>query len=726
MTKRIEKGICGICPGNCGVEIGFENDRIAEIHPWKGHPQGIPCVRGRHAPEIIYSSDRLKKPLKRKGPKGTLEFEEISWDQALDEIARVILTLKSQYGPQCIASFFGRGNFEQSLWQMFTPKEAGFAAGNSIFMPLGSPNAFSVGSLCYCSYGVLAPVATFGLPMGMLEPDLENAEIIFVWGANPATDSPLTRMVRLQAAKKRGAKVIVIDPLRTQTAKIANQWIPIQPGTDSALIYGILHQCFKKGTVERGFGEMFCEGFSDLEAYVNRFSPEYVEQITRVPEQTLFELSKILTSTKKVAFIAYTGLEYSNSGAQCIRALLTLWALTGHVDVEGGQRFQFPIPAPLQKPEVKFPTEAPAIGMDLYPFFCKMVKNGHFLEFPRSVLHEDPYKIRFLLIGGASILTNFPNTALYTKALQALDHQVIVDRFLNADAFYADIVLPATTYFENISFCGFPPLGPPQALQYRRKVIEPIGEAKNDYLIFAHLAERLGYGHLYPQTEEDMVRYVIGDLPFITFEEFKHKSNEGPLSLANGSLFGCYEVKGEEKKWLSGKLRRDGKPGFPTPSGKWEITSSLLKDFGYDPFPVFEEVREGPQNKTLVKDYPLTLTTGTRIQSTFRSQHLNIPGLLKMQPNAEALIHPDDAVPRNIATGDKVKVKTIRGEVRFTARVTKDILPGVVEVNEGGGSPIQAEGWRESNVNFLTDEKNRDSISGFPVFKALLCEVEKM
>ena len=120
------------------------------------------------------------------------------------------------------------------------------------------------------------------------------------------------------------------------------------------------------------------------------------------------------------------------------------------------------------------------------------------------------------------------------------------------------------------------------------------------------------------------------------------------------------------------------------------------------------------------------MTTGLRLQSTFRSQHLNIPSLLKLQPQAEVLINTDDAASRNISNGDTIKVKTIRGEVQFIARVTNDILKGVVEVNQGGGSPIQAEGWKESNVNFLTDENNREKISGFPVFKALLCEVEKI
>ena len=137
------------------------------------------------------------------------------------------------------------------------------------------------------------------------------------------------------------------------------------------------------------------------------------------------------------------------------------------------------------------------------------------------------------------------------------------------------------------------------------------------------------------------------------------------------------------------------------------------------------DVKEGLQNEALVKDFPLILTTGTRIQSTFRSQHLNIPGLVKRQPNAEAIIHASDASPRNISTGDRVRVKTTRGAVDFLARVTEDILEGVVEVNMGGGSPIQVKGWRNHNINMITDDKNRNDVVGFPVYKAMLCDVEK-
>ena len=182
----------------------------------------------------------------------------------------------------------------------------------------------------------------------------------------------------------------------------------------------------------------------------------------------------------------------------------------------------------------------------------------------------------------------------------------------------------------------------------------------------------------------------------------------------------------EPEKWVSGKLRPDGKPGFPTSSGKLEIHSTILENFGYHALPVYEDGGRGSDCQPTEKDFPLTLTTGARIRSAFRSQHLNIPGLLRLQPECRAIIHARDAGPGNISNGDKVTVITPYGRVGVTAHVTINAIPGVVEVNQGGGSPIQAEGWKASNVNLITDEKNRDPISGFPVFKALSCRIEKM
>jgi len=551
--------------------------------------------------------------------------------------------------------------------------------------------------------------------------DLENADIIFVWGTNPATNSPLNDMIRLQQARKRGVAIVVIDPIKPTFAAESDFWIPVQPGTDMVLIYGILCQCFKAGTVDMDFGRSFCTGFEELETYVKQFQPEFVEKVTSVSPKILLELTRLMSSTEKIAFLSYTGLEYSNTGVQTIRALLTLWALTGHLDVLGGQQIRIPYPIPFQKPEVHFPTGVTPIGKDKHPFYFQLTNSAQFMEFPRSVLDEDPYKIRFLLIGGASILTSFPNTALFRKAFEALDYMVSVDIFFNADAFYADMVLPATTYYETASISTYRNVGPfPFSIQYRKKIIEPIGESLSSYLIYARLAARLGYGHLFPQSDDDMVKFLTETLP-IDFDEFMLCSKDGPIPLYQENI-----PPYEEKKWLTGKLRRDKRPGFATPSGKWEIRSSALESFGYNPAPVYDKMIEGPEHAQMAQKFPLTLITGARIASTFRSQHLNIPGLLKIQPNAEALIHTDDAGERDITTGDKVRVTTARGGVVFTARVTDNILKNVVEVNQGGGTPIQAEGWRESNVNLLTDDRNRDPISGFPVFKDLICQVEKI
>jgi len=232
----------------------------------------------------------------------------------------------------------------------------------------------------------------------------------------------------------------------------------------------------------------------------------------------------------------------------------------------------------------------------------------------------------------------------------------------------------------------------------------------------AGLAKALGYGEYYPQSEEAILQFVM-DKSTVSLEQLKSKP-EG-ISLPTPPM--VYE------KYKKGLLRKDGRPGFETPSGKFEVSSNLFVKYGHDPLPIYQEPMEGPINSPeLAEEFPLVLTTGTRIQSTFRSQHLNIPGLLKLQDKPNILIHLEDAEKRGIQNRDRVWVKTKRGKVAFYAKVTRRIVKGVIEANMGGGGPLQPKEWREANVNELTDPENRDSVSGFPVLKALLCEVEKI
>jgi anaerobic selenocysteine-containing dehydrogenase len=246
-------------------------------------------------------------------------------------------------------------------------------------------------------------------------------------------------------------------------------------------------------------------------------------------------------------------------------------------------------------------------------------------------------------------------------------------------------------------------------------VIEPLGQARPDWDIAAAIATRLGYGHLYPQSSRDMLAGAL-DGTGVSLDTL--------LAYPDG-----VEQPGaplQYRKWELGLLRPNGQPGFDTPTGKFEFTSALLAQYGYDALPVYVEPQEGPlAAPELAQQYPLVFNSGARIQSNFRSQHHNIPGLLKMQPQPLVTLHPTDAAARGIQTGDAVWLVSPRGKVAYTAHVSADIVPGAIEANAGGGSPIASPPWRACNVNELTDDENRDPISGFPVYKALLCNVVK-
>lgn len=708
-TRQVITSVCGICPGGCGVNVELVDGKIDRVIPIKDHPVGIVCVRGAHSREVVYSPDRLKHPLVRVGDKGEGKFERISWDDAFDRIVHKLQEIKRTVGPEAVMTYIGRGLFDVSLVEAFAPPGLSSFSSKSLIFPFGSPNNAGCSSLCFVSYGLLSAIPTIGLSMGATYSDYANANLILVWGANPATDSPPIAMKQILEAKRRGARVIAIDHMRSEIAAKADRWIPIRSGTDGALALGMLNVVIEEGLYDREFVEKWTLGFDELRDYVRRFTPDEVERITWVPAEVVRETARTFATTGPATLSMYTGLEYTNSGVQSIRAAIILFAITGNLDVPGGIVLNPKGKSPYNRTDVPPPDHPKPIGFDKYPLFCKLVKSAHFMEAPRAILEGDPYPIKALIIAGASIITGYPNPEIWKRCLAKLDFLVVIDRFLTADAMYADVVLPATTYYENYSYQrhrGY--------VQLRQRVVEPIGEARSDYRIFVELARRLGYGHLYPQTEEEFLEFVFRDHP-VGLDELRRNPQ--------GVAFGKPD---EYKKYEKGLLRADRRPGFDTPSGKVEIASSMLAEHGYDALPVYVEPIEGPlAAPDLARRYPLVLNTGARIQSTFRSQHLNIPGLLKLQPKPHVLINPKDAEARSIEDGDRVFVRSPRGQVPFYAKVTDAVIPGAVEVNVGGGGPLQAKPWREANTNYLTDPNNRDPISGFPVFKALLCEVEK-
>ena len=708
------KGVCGICPAGCWVEVGMSGGKIEDIRADTGHPLGMICRRGLHAPEIIYSEHRLRYPMKRVGPKGTHEFERISWDEAYDLIVERLNAIKRESGPEAVSIYTGRGAFELGLCDMFQPKGVAVSSASNVLFPFGSPNTMGVGALCYVSFAMIAPSVTLGRMLVNMFTDMENAEMLVVWGANPATDSPPLDMHRLEAAAKRGADIVVIDPRHTETAtRTGAQWIPIRPGTDGALALSMIEVMIEEELFDEPFAEEWCHGFDELATYVQHFRPEVAESITGVPADTIRDLARRVCRATGACPIMYTGLEYSNSGIQAIRAVFTLFALAGQLDVPGGIGLamldsHFPINRSCNQEN---PDLDRAVARETFPIYSDFRGESHASGLVKSVLEGDPYRIRGLIVHGASLLTSWPETAVWRETLSKLDFLVCVDRQLTADAAWADIVLPATTMFEIESYMVYGPI-----FRLREKLIEPVGEARNDYLIMAELARRLGYGQLYPQTEEELVRFAL------------EGSGHTPESVrAAGGWVKLPTSMMEYKKWEKGGLRADGAPGFETPTGKFEIWSATLEEYGYEPLPKYTEPTEGPVARPDLADrFPLVFNSGARPHTDFRSQHHGIEGLAKDNPEPTVELNSADAAARNISTGDLVDVRTPRGSVPFRARLSDDIVRGSVECNMGGGTPVGSKAWREWNVNELTDLGNYDEVSGFPVYKALLCDVVKV
>lgn len=712
---RWQKGICGVCPTGCWAEIGYDKSgRIRSIRNDDSHSLGMLCPRGRCASEIIYSSDRLLTPLKRTGKKGEGKFSPISWDEAYCIIAERLNLIKERHGAEQTAIYTGRGANELSLCDIFQPKGVAVSSASSVLFPFGSPNTMGVGALCYVSLAMIAPHVTMGRMQVNMFTDIENAEAIFVWGTNPATDSPPVDMQRLEIAAERGADIYVIDPRKTEAVtRTGGKWIPIRAGTDGALALSIINVLIEEGLYDDDFAQNWCLGFSELKHYVQHFSPSVVEGITGIPAGTIVKLARVLEHSNGVSLLMYTGLEYSNSGVQAIRAIYTLFALAGQLDVPGGMGLNmlegtFPINRSCNRAN---PNVNLAIGRDKYPVYTKYRAESHGIALIDSVLKDSPYPIRGLIIHGSSLSTSWPQSNLWRAMLSRLEFLVCIDRQKTADMKFADIILPATTMFENLSYMVYGPI-----FRVRERLIEPLGEARNDYLIMAGLASALGYGELYPQTEEEMIDFAL--------------KGSGHMLKSIRDKGGWVQIPSpiiQYKKWEKGLLRPDGKKGFDTPSGKFEIHSNILDEYGYEPLPKYTEVKESPLGSPeLLKKYPLIFNSGARPHNDFRTQFHNTPCLNRntLEPLAE--INPQDALKRGIENGDLIKVSTLRGAVNFRAKVSEGIMQGTIECNMGGGTPVGPKAWQKWNVNELTDLSNYDEISGFPIYKALLCEAEKV
>lgn len=692
MGAETKSTTCGFCQGGCKVVITLEDGTLTKVKADQDSPAGHVCPRGALVPRFLYDDVRVKHPLIRVGARGEGEFREATWDEAFDHAAKLIRETADKHGARSLASYCGRGVLFNPVFRFSQGEEA-------FFKHMGSPNDMNCSSICNIASSTVVPFTTMGVPMGMQVPDVERSDYIVSWGKNSASDDgPQFMLKRIEAAQERGAKLIVIDPRQTGLGERADWWIPILPGTDGAFALAVLKVVIGEGSYDKEFVERWTIGFEDLKGYLDTLDTPTLCAQCGVSEKDIRRFTDLFTSTEKISLVSYIGLEYQLSAVQNARAIYTLWAITGKYDVEGG--IYLDAWGLKERTLSDVPEDNPAVGARDFPVFYGFTGVGQFNKIPQAILRDDPYPVRGLLVTGGSPALSFPECDTWHEAYAKLDCLIVVDRFFSEEMRYADVVFPATTLYES------PRVHPsPEGPVFQDPVVPAVGESRYEVLVLGQLAQRLGFGESFPQAEEDLKEWFVRrPTPFAP-----------PLSVAK-SKERVY------RKYVTGDMRADGKPGFPMPSGKFEISSSLLGKMGYHALPVYDDVRglEGFDAQT----WPLLMTSGARSMTRMGGLGGNLEGIgngIDSVPLVD--VNAEDAGAVGVADGDKVVVTTPYGSASFTARVC-GVAKGAIHVPHGGGSSYMFEAWKNGAVNRLTSLDLCDPITGFPMIKSVPCRIE--
>jgi anaerobic selenocysteine-containing dehydrogenase len=682
--QQVFKTCCAMCIDECGLNVYVENGKVTKVkgmpeHPWN---RGAVCVKGQQIPAHVYHEERLKYPMKKE----TGNWKRISWDEALDTIASKLKEGREKYGPTSLDVLTGDpvAVAETTGWNLVWR-----------FADLyGTPNRHVVDDLCGAAefHGELV---TYGKRC-QCDSQLEEASnCIMVIGHNPHKSSPW-QAARIVNAKKRGAKLIVVDPRRTPLAKKADIHAQLRPGTDGALLLAMLHTIITEDIYDKTFVEKWTIGFDKLAEHVKQFPPEWAEPITGVPAEMIRNMARMYATTKPAATRWGLMLAKQQCGFQNFRTLSIIWALTGNIDVKGENvRRSTGVHLHYHRLLEKM-GDMKGVNADKYPLYDQIgpvkMALGTCVNWGDMILEGKPYLVKNMIISAANPLVTWPNTKKLDRALDELEFLVVMDLFMTETAKKADIVLPACTFLErpHISF----------VLSYTmlcRPVIEPVGECWSDCRFWLELAKRMGYEEYFPWKDDEEVLDYFLEPSGLTVKYLRDEHPTGLLPTKDH--YGEYEKFGS----------------FRTPSGKVELYSEQIEKMGISPLPIY---REPPVSRIstpeIAKEYPLSLISGVRETEFWHSQHHNIPKLIERCPEPRAEIHPDTAGKYGIGNGEPMTVETKTGSMDLKADVTEDIMPDVVSITHG---------W--SGQNALIDDTPIDPDSGYAPYTGILCKVSR-
>jgi anaerobic selenocysteine-containing dehydrogenase len=642
--------------------------------------------------EQLYHPQRLRHPLKRSGVRGAGQWRKLSWDEAFDHIAAALQKTKDRYGPEGVAFVQGTA---KGLIDSYHERFA------NVF---GSPNFATSGHVCFLPRLLAAKLTCGFYPV----PDYQGSPAcIMVWGANLAHTRHGEHFHSVEQFKK-GARLILIDPLAIELADRADLWLRPKPGSDLALALGLLHVIIYENLYDHEFVDRWTMGFEQLKTHVQAYAPEKVEALSWVPAEQIKQAARIYAALKPACLLWGNAIDHGINSFQTARALTILRAVTGNLDQAGGDLEPiYPLPGAASikvtlREQLPLALWAKRVGARdrLIPLFQRVLPQS----LVKAVLENDPYPLRAMYVHASNPLLTFGNAGRVLQALQNLDFLLVTDRFMTPTAALADIVLPAATYLEYDNIVA-PPYYP--VAQIQQKAVE-IEACRSDFEIVNGIARRLGLGRFFFENLDDFFDLVL-EPSGLTFQEFREQ----------GVLTGARQ----DHKYLS--------KGFATPSGKVELYSSQLMKWGFDSLPAYREVPGTCADDPATGDrkYPLVLTT--RKSRFYRhSDSRQIQSLRAKHPDPLVLVHPDTAQKLAIRDGDWVRIETRQGRIKQKARLSEKIDPRIVAVDFGWWFPEKGPenlfGWSEANLNMLTDDTppfNQEM--GSSQFRGIPCRISK-
>lgn len=735
------------CSGRCFLHAHVKNGVLVRLSPGEtgpespACPQTKACLRGLAQRHWLEHPDRLRYPLKRVGPRGEGRFVRISWEEALAVIAGEMQRIKATYGNSAIYLNYGTGVYGQ-IGDAYVTGDGWGALPRFLNMFGGYLRYYN--SYSAACYTVAAPY-TYGTVEGQSPDDLPNAKLIVLFADNPAE----TRMggantpYYLSLARDKGAKIIVIDPRYSDTAaSLADEWIPVKPTTDNALIAALAYVLMAEQLVDQSFLDRYCLGYDEehmpagipagnsFTSYIlglgedkTAKTPAWAEAITGVPQADIVRLAREIGLTKPCALLQGLGWQRHAYGEQPVRALPVLAAMTGNIGITGGGPGLRPGGHKLALGRLPAGSNAVAAQIPCFAW-TEAIVNGEQMTAAQGVRGVDCLGTNIKLIWNyaSNTLINQHADINATARILADDNQcefiVVHDLFMTPSARFADMVLPDVSHFEREDIVTFSS-GIAYAI-YHQKVSEPKFECRSIYDICSSLAGRLGFGAQYTEgkTEQGWLREFVKvaqsqDRNFPAFEEFRRR---GIYKKQPAKPVIAYEQ----------QIREPEAAPFATPSGKIELFSPrlwALKTPEIPAIPQYVPAWEGPDDP-LRQRYPLQCIgyhSKRRVHSTFE----NIALLEAAEPHA-LWLNPADASLRQLAAGDKAKVFNDRGELIITVKVTPRIMPGVVAIPQGAWWTPDSRGTdRRGAINTLTKYRPTPLAFGNPQHTNLV-EVVKL